>query len=167
LPSETLTSIFQEVKQLCSELEEHFNKSLDSAFRILTGSFNIVPDFIKPTIFMVLIQFCGEHNMLPLISPQLESIDAIAERFKFSEKERNQIYEKSIQVLSKGMKIPEISRILFKVLLQFVKKQETTVENVILLYVLSIQLLNVSQFNKLIEMPAYKILKDVFISIKL
>lgn len=100
--------------------------------------------------------------MLTSISPQLESIDAIAERYKFSEKERIQLYEKSIEVLSKGRKTIGIARILFKVLLQFVKRKEATVENVILLYVLSVQLLNVSQYNQLIEMPAYKTLKDVF-----
>ena len=124
--------------------------------------FNIVPDFLKPQIFYEMIQFCEEKKMLEFILPQLDAIDLIADKYKFSDEDRNMIFESAICSLKKSVDSSKELNTLYRILLKRVKDTEnlsTIPDKVILLYQLSIQLYSVSQYNSLLEMKAYSVLK--------
>jgi chromosome condensin MukBEF ATPase and DNA-binding subunit MukB len=104
--------------------------------------------------------------MLISISPQLESIDAIADKYQFSEESRNLVYQQAIQALMKANKSPSILNVLYKVLFSFTRSHEKdstdeTKKCICLLYSLAIQMSSVPQYNQLIELSAYKLLKEV------
>ena len=128
----------------------------------LTSTFNIVPNFVKPAVLGIAMRFCSEHGMLPLISAQLEAIELIAERYKFSEADKLAFYNQAINILTKAEPTSQMSNILYKLLLQYVKLYEKeSNENIKLLYTLAVQLYSVSQYNQLVELNAYQVLKNV------
>ncbi len=127
-------------------------------------AFNVVPNPFKPAIFSLMMKFCSEHNMLPLISTQLEAIDAIAERYAFPEQDRLALYNQAINLLKKEERNLSLSNTLYKILLECVRRyehDEQAKEKVQMLYTLAITLYSVSQYNQLVELPAYSALKTV------
>ena len=102
--------------------------------------------------------------MLLLITPQLEAIENIGDRYNFSEEDKIMLYNKAINVLKNSEHTHKLLSVLHKVLHDYVKKcekPEGIQDQVRLLYLLSVQLYSVYQYNQLIELKAYQALKNV------
>ena len=127
-------------------------------------AFNIVPNAFKPCLFMMTMNLCSEHKMLSLISAQLEAIECIAERYSFSDADKIMLSNNAISILKKVENNYALSTTLYKILLEYVKKyekKEEIKEKIKMLYLLSVQLFNVSQYNVLVELKSYADLKNV------
>lgn len=145
-----------------------FNKEIlnlnaaDQVFKILTTEFNVIPNAIKPEIFIMLIEFCAKNNMLPAIMPQIETIYAFAEKYNFTDFYREKIFEAAINALQNAKPTHKILQSLYKILLDYIRKSKNLSFSLTkTLYQLSIQLFEVSQYNELLALPAYKKLNEI------
>eukprot|EP00826_Nyctotherus_ovalis_P014017 TRINITY_DN13867_c0_g4_i1.p1 TRINITY_DN13867_c0_g4~~TRINITY_DN13867_c0_g4_i1.p1 ORF type:complete len:184 (-),score=80.91 TRINITY_DN13867_c0_g4_i1:205-756(-) len=100
--------------------------------------------------------------MLELILPQLRAIDLIADRYQFNDQDRIQLHEIAISSLQAAAKTTNEFIALYKILLDYVravKEVAVVPERVVLLYQLGLELFGVMQYNRLVELKVYEVLK--------
>ncbi len=110
------------------------------------------------------IEFCGENKLLSLISPQLEVLDCLADRYAFSAADRAVCFETAIKVLSKVTDDQSLLLTLKKLLFKLVVAHPDPAQipdKVRLLYLLAAKVSSIAQYNPLVEIPAYATLLKV------